>query len=175
MFDFCFVFFLSVEVFGIAGVQSHFSYISKYNFFHWGSKCTLVWFAVCLCVVCCLLFNCAGDPFITRFIVCSMAVSGTTQNMKYSSVRHVWCEDSSTHTLMGIKYKFPWKGLVLSFSSFFIIWNKNVLWNLGAGSWRELQWKFNFFRSFCFLFLKVRTWNRIFYLTWFWISFSFSW
>lgn len=27
-------FFLSVDVFGIASVQSHFSYISKYNFFH---------------------------------------------------------------------------------------------------------------------------------------------
>lgn len=102
-------------------------------------------FAVCLCVVCCLLFNCAGDPFITRLIVFSMAFSGAVQNMQYSSVCRIWCKDSSTYTLLGIKYKFPWKGPVFVV---FICLHKlewSVLWNLGAGNWRKLEWNLHFF------------------------------
>lgn len=111
MFGFYFCF-LSIEVFGIADFQGHFfSYTS--NFFHWGSKWTLlVFFALCLCEVLLFVLTVQVILLITRLIVCCMAFSGTTQNLKYSSVRHTWCEDSLKYTLLGIKCKFPWKELV---------------------------------------------------------------
>lgn len=155
MFDFCFCFFPVYRgVFGIAGFQAHFSYISKPTFFHWGSKCTrLVLLCVCVWFVVCFL-TVPGDPFITRLIVFSMAFSGAVQNTQYSSVCRIWCKDSSTYTLLGIKYKFPWKGPVFVV---FICLHKlewSVLWNLGAGNWRKLEWNLHFFLKHLFPILQ---------------------
>lgn len=123
---------------------------------------------LCLCVVCCLLFNCAGDAFIAGLIVCRVAF------IELPKIRSIaGCTVFDVNFLPHV----PWKGLegcyflfVLWLPSVFIILNENMcgIWEQPVwGNYSEniFPWSIYFLVFLFDWFLRIRTSNFIFDLT----------